>query len=230
MRLRRFNEGGISSFDEFRASSSKDPKHLLNLLEDPKLTILFDIDVDVEVVELPNRLSAGKYIYDLFQESSITGLDNDQGFWSWLAAFYFEQLCPPNGKLGERARWVPSSNYQKYYRHLLAGPYKIYRAHSKNPECALAILANPPHTPGEISEQLASRQELVTNRSVMEVASRLYIGSDNMPKPGSGGRGPGSPRRFALMLNQLDLTWDLYGMTPEKMLELLPDEFDRFRT
>ena len=229
MKLRRFNEEGVIRFDEFRASASREAKDLLALLEDPKFTSTFDVDVDVEAVELPDRLSAGKFIYDLFEESHITGLDNDQGVWSWLAAFFFEQLCPPNGRLGERARWILSSNYQKYYRHLLAGPYKIYRAHSDNPHRALAILANPPHTPGEISEQLASRQELVTNRSVMEVASRLYIGSKGMPKRGSGGQGPGSPRRFALVLNQLDLTWDLYGLPSKKLLELLPAEFDRFR-
>ena len=229
MKLRRFNEEGIVRFDEFRDSSLKDTERLLAMLEDPSLSSAFGVDVDVEGVELSNRLATGQYLYNLLEESSITGLDNDQGVWSWLAAFFFEQLCPPSGRLGERARWIPSSNYQKYYRHLLAGPYKIYRAHNDNPQRALAILANPPHTPGEISEQLASRQELVTNRSVMEVATMLYIGSDNLPKRGSGGQGPGSPRRFALVLNQLDLTWDLYGLSPEKLLELLPAEFDRFR-
>ena len=94
----------------------------------------------------------------------------------------------------------------------------------------MALLANPPHQPGDIAEQLASRQELVTNPSVMEVATRLYINPETgRPKRGAAGRGPGSARRLAAVLNQLDLTWDLYGLDPDKLLDLLPEEFNQFQ-
>jgi hypothetical protein len=47
---------------------------------------------------------------------------------------------------------------------------------------------------------------------------------------GCGSKTKGAPRRLANLLNQLDLTWYLYGMTTEEILTLLPKEFDRFRS
>lgn len=47
------------------------------------------------------------------------------------------------------------------------------------------------------------------------------------PKKGAAGRGPGSVRRLADILNQFDLTWDLYMMRTADMLKLMPREFTR---
>jgi hypothetical protein len=84
--------------------------------------------------------------------------------------------------------------------------------------------------PGDVVEQLASRQELITNKSVMAVVSNLYFDKENhAPKKGSGGKADGSPRRLADILNQFDLTFDLYSVPQAGLLALLPKEFDRFR-
>jgi hypothetical protein len=49
------------------------------------------------------------------------------------------------------------------------------------------------------------------------------------PRKGAAGRGPGSARRLADVLNQLDLTWDIYMMQTADMLKMMPREFNRFR-
>ncbi len=234
MRLRRLNNTGIDHFNQFRASfpESGDPVELAVLLQDSAYSSDAGVDIEVDPMQFPSRLAAGEYLYGLFETWATPGLDTDLGMWTWLSAFYFEQLCPPNLRLGEDARWVPAvGDFQKYYRHLLAGPYQIYRAHRDNPKRALAVLATPPHTPGDIVEQLASRQELVTNPAVMEVATTLYINPvTELPKRGSAARENGGARRLADVLNQLDLTWDLYALTSEQLMALLPAEFDRFRS
>ncbi len=231
MKLRRFTEVGITRFDDFRASSARTENQLRAILEDVACSVSTGADIDVERVHFPTRFSVGEYLHGLLDDVAAPGVNTDVGTWTWLSAFYFEQLCPQGSSPGDRPRWVPAvDNYRQYYRHLLAGPYLIYRAHNDNPHRAMALLANPPHQPGDIAEQLASRQELVTNPSVMEVATRLYINSaTNSPKRGAAGRGAGSARRLAAILNQLDLTWDLYGLDPDKLLDLLPEEFDQFK-
>ena len=98
----------------------------------------------------------------------------------------------------------------------------------------MSLLASPPHSPGDVVEQLASRQEYVTNNTVMQVATILYVSPEGRIKAGAagGGRGggrPGNVRRFVDFLNQLDLTWDLYGLEVDTLLDMLPSEFDRFR-
>lgn len=230
MKLRSFNTGGINRFEEFLASVVRNDDDLHTLLEDHSLSTTVSPEIEVEARSFVNRYAAGEYLYFLFRDSNISNLDEDRGIWAWLSAFYFDQLCPSGTNPGKDYRWVPAVNsFRNYYRHLLAGPYFIYRAHKDNPQHAMAVLATPLHRPGDIVEQIASRQEIVTNHSVMEAATRLYIGENGAPKPRAAGRGPGSARRFADVLTQLDLTWDLYDLTTDKLLGLLPSEFDEFK-
>ena len=195
------------------------------------MSAVVDADIEVALEMFANRFELGRFLYSLFDNAPIIGLDNDRGIWAWLAAFYFENLCPPGISPGDRARWIPDvGNFRKYYRHLLVGPYQIYRAHHTRPEITLALLANAPHEPGDVAEQLTARQELVTNERVMEVATKLYVNPiTNQLKRGAAARDNGSARRLAAFLNQLDLTWDLYSLNPDQLLDLLPSEFDRFK-
>ena len=146
-----------------------------------------------------------------------------------------DPVCPADGhghrKPGETARHIPdAANFQRYYRHLLAGPWRIVRTHRDAPDRALAVLCQPLHKPGDIVEQLASRQELVTNRAFIAAATRLYVdATTQQPRSGSGGKTRGAPRRLADFCNQLDVTWDLYAMEAGELIEKLPKEFDRFR-
>lgn len=232
MKLRRLNDSGITRFDEFRELPSPNRGNLSAILEDPDLTSVVTPDIAVAPRQFGTRFDAGEYLNDLFRDTSIPKLDEDRGIWTWLAAYYYDQLCPRETSPGARPRWVPTEDFRNYYRHLLRGPHQIYRAHHDNPQRAMALLANPLHQPGDIAEQLVSRQEVITSKAAVEVATRLYIGPNNRPKRDSATRGPGGPRRFAAVMRQLDLTWDLSSdaMTAEKLLGLLPAEFDRFKS
>ena len=226
MKLRKLNESGIKQFEQFRNTEPRDNKALSTIVSDTRFSEEIGANIAVQPRTFGTRFDVGEYLDDLFSEAENLDLNKDKGLWTWLAAFYFEQLCPPGSRPGENARWVPAvGDFRKYYRHLLAGPYHIYCAHRDNPLRALALLATPPHRPGDIVEQLASRQELVTNKSVMKVATTLYID----PKTARPKRGAASnARRLADTLNQLDLIWDLYALDPDTLLKLLPSEFLAF--
>jgi hypothetical protein len=192
-------------------------------------------EVEIEQRCFTNRLEAAEYLNQLLGNAGFAAVECDRGLWAWLALFYFDQLCPLDStgarKPGERARWIPAiGDFRKYYRHLLAGPYRIFRAHREMPARALALLCTSISKPGDIVEQLASRQEVVTNAAVMQVATALYVdAATKQPKRGAAGRGPGSARRLADVLSQFDATWDLYSLQASKLLAVLPGEFDRFR-
>ena len=82
----------------------------------------------------------------------------------------------------------------------------------------------------DIVEQFASRQELVTNRVVMELVKTLYLDQEsNRPRRGAAGKGKGSARRLTDILNQFDLTWDIHMVKVPDLIGMLPGEFDRFR-
>jgi hypothetical protein len=62
------------------------------------------------------------------------------------------------------------------------------------------------------------------------MATKLYLDeSTGERKKGAGGKGLGSPRRLAAVLDQFDVTWDLYAMSVKEFWTVLPKEFDKFR-
>lgn len=238
MRLRRFNHDGVVAFASYRSGLTLNPTLAppVELLQDPALTEPMPGEVDVPTRRFTNRLEAGRFLNELLDTAKVQLPERDQGLWTWLTLFFFDEICPADGN-GHRtpkdeARLIAQvDNFQRFYRHLLLGPYLIVRAHRDDPERALAFLCKPLWEPGEIVEQLASRKELVTNYAVAEVATLLYYNRSNGSfKRGAGSSVKGAPRRLAALLNQLDLTYYLYGMTRDELLALLPKEFDRFRT
>lgn len=236
MKLRRLNETGLLRMDEFLDSLTAATPGALpsELLINDEFVAKVVPMVEVSQVTFSDRFAAGKYLNNILGDAEIVDLERDRGIWAWLALFYFDQLCKTrdDGRRvpGERARWIPAiGNFRKYYRHLLAGPYRIYRAHRDNPERVHALLCTPVDSPGDVAEQLASRQELVTNKAIMEVATSLYYEPHaSHIKRGAATRGPGSARRLADVLNQFDMTWDLYSTQALAILSMLPHEFDRF--
>lgn len=48
-------------------------------------------------------------------------------------------------------------------------------------------------------------------------------------KKGAGGKLGGAARRLAKVRTQLDVTWDMTDLGEEKIVELLPSEFDKFK-
>lgn len=206
--LRRLNDAGIARLLEFLHGVKDDPTLAapLEILTHPSTsTDLGEVCVEVEHQTFGSRFAAAKYLNETLDGSGLIQIEQDRGLWAWLALFYYEELCPP-GKKGQRkpgedARWVPESGRAfRYYRHLLAGPYRIYRAHRDHPEQAMIVLGGPLDRPGDLVEQLASRQELVTNGALLATASALYLDPANgMPKRGvvttekTGGRRRGKP-------------------------------------
>jgi hypothetical protein len=237
MKLRRFNPSGVEEFRRHLLEMKEDPSREppWHLLDDPRFTEQGPVRTDVERTALTTRMAAARAVDHLLGSPPPAGVANDAGLWSWLTLAHFDSACPPidgNGrKVGAIARYIPEgADHKRYYRHLLLGPYLVFRAHHAQPERALILLCQPLHSPGDIVEQLVSRQELVTNPVIVRVATELYYDPNTgMPKRGAGGKTGGSARRLAEVADQFDVTWDLFAMPWESLLARLPKEFDRFR-
>ena len=75
-------------------------------------------------------------------------------------------------------------------------------------------------------------QDLIANRGVLDAASLLYFDEETKQlKPGCQPSHPraGTVRRFVRVLQQLDLTHDVYGMSGKEIVTILPNEFDAWR-
>ena len=238
IQLRKFNQAGIDAFENAldRMQIGEDV-NVETLITDPAFTEILSAEPVVDIRNFSNRFEAARYFYEILApfDRPSSDIERDKGLWAWLAAAWIDVLAPKDGsgnrKLRARARWIPGvDDYKTYYRHLLAGPYRIYRAHKDNPARVRAVLASAVQQPGDVVEQLASRQEIITSPSLMEAITALYVlPSTGMLKSGAAGKSNGSARRLVDVIQQFDLTWDVYGMNSDEFLRLLPGEFDKFR-
>lgn len=185
--------------------------------------------------ELSSRWLFGIWLWRELQEVSTDSVAiSNPGLWTWLAFSLLDTIAPSgnNGRaIKADARYVlVRGDYRKYYRHLVAGPFMMVRAHSDEPQIVRGILATPPESPGDVYEQLASRPQIVNSRAAVSTATNLYYDRrSNELRRGAAGAGPGSARRLASVLMQYDVTFDLLKIEPDQLHSMLPKEFERFR-
>ena len=229
--LRIFSEQGIKKFQEYiQELKDNSQTSRLDLNVEPH-SIEFQPGVDIgETRVFPTRMELGRYLSESFTKAGINRADviGKRELWTWIAYLWFDQLCPVLNKVRnvrETARYICTSDYRNYYRHYIAASYDIYSLHgNKN---SRLFLYSPLYVHNDFIEQIASRQYIISNRSLVDVAHRLYWDAhSNSPKRGSQTRNkPGNHRRFVRMVGQLELTYDIYSMTPDEILNLLPEEF-----
>ncbi len=236
MIARRLNRSGVERFHayltEVHGGATDDPPAAM--LEDGRYSAELPIDLEVEPRRFVSRYHIGAYLAKALATLPHEHADTDEGLWSWLSLFWFDVLCPRRADGGRRPggaqRHVADFNRRSRYRHLLYGPYLVYRRHG---EASGVLLTGPAHQESHFYQVITSVQDLIANRGVLEAARRLYLDeATNKLKPGcqpSRPR-PGTVRRFVRVLQQLDLTYDVLGMSGEEIVEILPGEFDVWRS
>ena len=66
--------------------------------------------------------------------------------------------------------------------------------------------------------------------SFQKAAHTLYLDKTNGKiRRGAAGKGGGASRRLRQVRRQLDVTWDLFALSSDQILEKLPKEFDQFK-
>jgi len=213
------------------------------LLIDPECSA--PIDQRIEIEHMPdgspfrNRYDFGTYLRDKLSSLDALIIGRDIGLWNWLSLYYFDQLCPAtrDGTRDLLATEVyimsPDRKYRQVFRHLVRAPWYAVREHGNNAKVLLihtersgVVLA----TRGRIFEDLASRQGILGNRTVIAAAQRLYFDEkNNWPRIGASGHGQGSVRRYAIVVQQLELTYDTRACSVEQLLGLLPQEFNEWK-
>ena len=239
--LRIFNSRGMQEFSRLlqEVRSTGTMADLQSLVDDDSLTIKIGKTKINLPTQFDNRHACGKFFAEFFDTAAddltAAGVDphTSPALWAWLSASMSSFLMG-RGKqpfVGEDSRWVFMPNdFQRYYRHLLAGPYMIYDMHKKNPEAVAILLYNDVTKPNTAYvEQIASRPLLVNNREAMTLVHKIYFDfTKNRPKrtdPSKEKVEAGDIRRFATVFNQLALTWDVSGMSADELAAILPKEF-----
>lgn len=235
MIARRLNRIGIERFRTYlaglRAGEKGDAP--ANLLEDARCSFGLQVELVVEPRRFINRFHVASYLSKVLADLPRSGADESEGLWSWLSLFWFDALCPRRAdgtrRPGADHRHIADFEHRARYGHLLYGPYLVHRRHGV---ASQVLLGSPAHQDSHFYQVITGVQDLIANRGVLEAASLLYFDA----RTGKLKRGcqpskprPGTVRRFVRVLQQLDLTHDVYGMSGAEIVRILPAEFERWR-
>jgi hypothetical protein len=230
--VRVLNAEGLTKFTEYlaelRAAPSMAPP--FELLTDGRYSDPFDPPVTIEPRSFNSAYEIGAYMIEVFESCEDRLISRNHGLWSWLALFYFDQLCKPDGsgnrKPLEDAVYVLEErfSFRRYYRHGIRTPWMAVKEHGEHAK--VLLLTSGKGTRTDINEQLGAYQHLFANKTIIASAYAMYFdATQQKPRRGAGGKGGGSARRLASIARQLELTYDLQECTPSKFLALLPKEF-----
>ncbi|UAA39632.1 hypothetical protein KIH87_04550 [Paraneptunicella aestuarii] len=229
--IRRLNNIGLEKFTDYiqKLKAGVDIQYPEYLLDSIEFSEDCEIDVEVEQVQFKSRYELGKYLVGKFADIDMQPYLGDRGVWSWLALFWFKQLCPVvSGKFkpSEAHHYVLSQLYNHRPRHSVLYSWQLVELHGED---SLFMLAKKPSVRGELSEQLLARQYILYSKGVIALANHLYFDANTESfKRGAAGRGKGGVTRLISWIRQIDLTYDIFSMEKEDFVKILPSEFGRF--
>lgn len=231
-RIRTLSTEGLVKFSEYLSALRVDPKLAppIAILHDGLYSDPFEPEVQIEMREFANTYDLGMYLNQVLSYCEDRIISRNHALWSWLALYYFEQLCKaaPDGdrKPLEDAVYIlePRFSFRRYYRHSVRTAWLAVKEHGEQAKVLLLTSGRGSRT--DIGEQLGAYQHLFANKTIIGSAYAMYFDQlTQRPKKGAGGKGAGSARRLATIARQLELTYDLQDCPQTKFLALLPREF-----
>jgi hypothetical protein len=231
--IRALNQGGIDCFrDWLEEEVAGEPP--LYILTAPETSDQLRGAKEVESMKFASLYDLGTHVLAALADCDFNQISSKAGVWDWLSLFFIDTVAPlhPNGqrKLLAPYSYLLTEGYRTYFRHLIRQSVILVRMHGELARLFLTMVKGSVGL-NTAAIEFGTRQELITNRPLMEVAHLLYFDTRRrrLRHGTSSGAKPGVIRRFVAFAQQLDLTYDLHSMPSEQISTLLPHDFDRWR-
>ena len=229
--LRQLTPAGIERAQEFLAnlrenpSGDREPPH--ELLHGQHYSRPFSEAVRVEPRAFRTRREAGEHLSQALAPVRHRITDHP-GVWSWLGMYYFAGAAPeklsPNNMTFLFEPTATSTHGtrsdQQRYRHYLWGSWRLYEQHGHHADF---ILGQSISSWDDITERVSGSRRVFNSIGLVPLILRLYTRGSR--KKRGHVHNPGGLRHLLRVLPQLELTYDIYGMEPDALLEVLPEPF-----
>ena len=234
IRAREFTARGIERARQFLAEVRANPAGRKSpppeLIESSEFTRPFrgQLTVRARWHAFGSRREIGEYLAPRLSPFRSWVADRTS-FWSWLGMFHFEdtariedgavKLSPLDETFVIDRR--DKQNLRGIHRHFLRSAWQLYEVHG---EGAAFMLDQPPWARGDIADRIFQSQRVFSSTGIVPLVLALYT-DGSRPKRGFQSR-PGGLRHLLRVLDQLERTHDVYGMTAEALIRILPQEFE----
>ena len=151
----------------------------------------------------------------------------DWPFWSWLGLWHLPDVLHTDerrsGISREEETFVVDTSQagsrRSRYRHYL---WTSWRLHDAFGETASFLLDRDIMEIGEITRRITNSPRIFNSVGVVQLILRLYTRGEHARR-GLRVR-PGGLDHLLRVLPQLERTYDVYGMSPDALLRILPNE------
>lgn len=243
--LRRLTAEGIAEAQAFltrlREQPDADRTPSRELLFGPRYSRPFEAGagITVERRAFRTRREAGAYLSPLLAPVRHR-ITDDAGVWSWLGMFYFPDIVRvKDGQVllhaDTTSLFLGERSAQRRYRHYLWSAWRLYEQHG---ESVAYVLDQPLTDSGDIAKAVLDYPRVFTSTGVIQLILQLYTDGQRTKRGFSvraRANASAKPRPgnvwhlIERALPQLELTYDVYGMGPDALLEVLPDAFRRWK-
>lgn len=229
--LRVLNEEGLKRFRQTMTGqlddSSLDP-------EDCRFSAVLDGSKPFLAESFETAREMAQAIEASLGSNPPEALAGETGLWAWLTWVLADILRPrttgeKGRKLGEVHTWYPAApnDFEKGQRHLVRMPVMMWSQLGSDSD---HLICGKPSVPGEVREQLTSQKDMFARNFQKACRSLYYDEERDSFRTGAASKNTGgTARRLAAVRKQLDFTWDMTDLSSEKILALLPPEFNRFK-
>lgn len=211
-----------------------------SVLTDPRFAKPVSIEISIEQRMFANKRAAGSYLSFRLQDLDARNVIGNFPLWSWIGMFYLEILGErdPNGFIDLRRRPDYAhvidrnefSQTRDAHAHRLMHSYELYTTHGNK---AWWMLDQPVYAYPGFIQRVIRGPERFRSTGVIDLVHRLYVDprSKKVSRRASeqnSGDLPGGLLRLNVILDQLSVNYDIYGMDADRIMELLPAEFVPF--
>ncbi|MYF22329.1 MAG: hypothetical protein F4209_06220 [Chloroflexi bacterium] len=217
---------------EVRANPSVDAAPPHELIFDGSHAEILPNSLDLSLQPISTRRDAADFLRPVLRPVAYQVADQ-AGFWSWLGIYLFTTIAPRDADGVLRLSPLDETfvfhsadlqSYRRRYRHYLWSAWRLDQAHG---ESAAFLLDEPVNSFGDIADRVFSKAQVFNSVGVVPLILQLYT-ADGMLKP-QFGRSRGGLRHLIRVLDQLERTYDVYGMELDALLAILPPDFDRWK-
>jgi len=179
--IRTLNAEGLARFAEYltelKVAPSKAPP--FEILIDGRYSDPFDPAVTIEQRPFNSAYEIGAYMIEVFGGCEDRLISRNHGLWSWLALFYFDQLCKAdasgNRKPLQESVYVLEErfSFRRYYKHGIRTPWMAVKLHGEFAKVLLLAVGKGTRT--DITESLGGYQDLFRNKTIIASAYAMYF-------------------------------------------------------
>ena len=154
-------------------------------------------------------------------------IQGDAALWDWVALFFFDQIFSEKMRGYSEYRYIVNDDWKLIFRHLARTPWWCVQYYG---EPSKLLLCEETYKSIDWLEQFIKNREIREFRTSLEICYRMYFDKKtNSYKAGTSKSKAGGLHRFRDKLNQFFCVYDLWHMSTEDIIKLLPKEFNQYK-